>query len=82
MLVRKVVYDKAMRVMQKVMGGVVYTLLLINVTIATVQLRVVTMEGQVIVVVVAAAAAAAAAVVIIIIILEEVVVVVSVVIHT
>jgi O-acetylhomoserine/O-acetylserine sulfhydrylase-like pyridoxal-dependent enzyme len=78
-LVRKVVYDKAMRVMQKVMGGVVYTLLLINVTIATVQLRVVTMEGQVIVVVVAAAAAA---VVIIIIILEEVVVVVSVVIHT
>jgi len=80
-LVRKVVYDKAMRVMQKVMGGVVYTLLLINVTIATVQLRVVTMEGQVIVVVVAAAAAAAA-VVIIIIILEEVVVVVSVVIHT
>ena len=79
MLVRKVVYDKAMRVMQKVMGGVVYTLLLINVTIATVQLRVVTMEGQVIVVVVAAAAAA---VVIIIIILEEVVVVVSVVIHT
>jgi len=65
--------------MQKVMGGVVYTLLLINVTIATVQLRVVTMEGQVIVVVVAAAAAA---VVIIIIILEEVVVVVSVVIHT
>ena len=81
MLVRKVVYDKAMRVMQKVMGGVVYTLLLINVTIATVQLRVVTMEGQVIVVVVAAAAAAAA-VVIIIIILEEVVVVVSVVIHT
>ena len=80
MLVRKVVYDKAMRVMQKVMGGVVYTLLLINVTIATVQLRVVTMEGQVIVVVVAAAAAAA--VVIIIIILEEVVVVVSVVIHT
>ena len=80
MLVRKVVYDKAMRVMQKVMGGVVYTLLLINVTIATVQLRVVTMEGQVIVVVVVAAAAAA--VVIIIIILEEVVVVVSVVIHT
>jgi hypothetical protein len=79
-LVRKVVYDKAMRVMQKVMGGVVYTLLLINVTIATVQLRVVTMEGQVIVVVVVAAAAAA--VVIIIIILEEVVVVVSVVIHT